>query len=184
MTSEYKPEWAKRLESWGKEMERKYGSGGSSRCCSGSSEETRTENLDSSCGQNDMGKAGWRKNSNPVGDLFGQLISYLVITYVPAYFPGFFQAGWAAVYTVFLYVILVHVAVDVVQIFIKARPIYFLGRIITNVASLVSMVVMVTIFPFNFPGNVGVIVQFGLWIAIAIVSIVTFFEFFKIFSIK
>lgn len=176
--AEYKPEWAEKLEAWGRKMEEKYGSGDSGSCCAPDKDE-KDCNADI-C--NDEKKPVWQKNSNPVGDLFGQFISYLVITYVPAYFPNFFQTSWSAVYTVFLYVILVHVAVDVVQLFIKARPIYYLGQVVTNIASIVSMVVMVTIFPFNFPGNIGIIVQFGLWIAIGIVSIVAFFDFFKIFG--
>jgi len=173
--SEYKPEWVKKLETLGEDLEKKYGS---SRSDSNDKEsECHTDNCE------EVRKPEWRKYGNPPGDLFGQLISYLVITYVPAYFPDFFQTGWSAVYPVLLYVILIHVVVDFIQILIKARPIYYLGQVITNIASVVSMVVIVTIFPFNFPGNVDIIVQFGLWIAIAVVSIVSFFEFFKIFGL-
>lgn len=167
MKKEYKPEWAKRLEDWGKRMDDKYGD--STKC--------------DSCGVNDKGeKQGWEKRYNPVGDIFGQFISYLLITYIPVYFPGFFSSAYSALYIVLIYSIVIHVAVDIVLIFLRSKPFYYLGQVITNITSIAAMIVMVTIFPFNFPGTVGDIVQFALWIAIGIVSLVTVFDFLKIFS--
>lgn len=183
MAKEYKPEWVKNIEDWGKRMEEKYDS--KNTCHSEYSEESRPGSFDNYQDDKEsvkIKKPYWERNLNPVGDLVGQLISYLIATYVPPYFPGFFTTGWSAVYIVIVYSILVHVAVDVVRIFIKSRPVYYLGQVVTNIAGIVSMIVMVTIFPFNFPGNIGSIAQFALWVVIVIVSIVTIFDFFNIFG--
>ena len=166
MTKEYKPEWVKNLEDWGKKTEEKFDK--------------------AECNADDKKihkKPAWEKNTESIGDLFGQFICYLLITYIPPRFPGFFLSGWSAVYTVALCVIVINVIVDIITLLIKAKPIYYLGQVVTNAASVVSMIVVVSIFPFNFPGNIGVIVQFALWIAIVVVFIVTFFDFFKIFTL-
>lgn len=160
MTKDSTPEWAKRLEAWGREMETKYG--------------------DSSKNKAD-GKRDW-KRENPGSTIVSNIISYLLITYVPPYFPGFFLEGWSAVRAVIVSVILVNIAVGVILLIAPVRPIYHLGHVIMEIAGVVSMVTIVTIFPFNFPGTIGHIVQFGLWVAIAVVSIVAFFEFLKIFG--
>ena len=186
MTEPYKPEWAKRLEEWGKEMEAKYGR--HSRRHPEPGEGTRTENLDSSCGQNDgnkkwhEGRPGWQRQNNPVGEIVGNIISYFIITYAPLYFPTFFLPGYSAVRTVIILSILVHIGVSFVLLILPIRPLYYLGHTIMNLAGLTSMVVMVSIFPFNVPYGLGYIVQIALWIAIAIVAIVTLFEFLNIFG--
>jgi hypothetical protein len=181
MTTDKKPEWAKRLEDWGKEMEKRF----SPKSCPPSeggqapSPNDTNENISGEAVKVD--KSSWKRNNNPVGDIIGQLISYLVITYVPTYFPDFFLTGWSVVYGIIVYSIIIHVAVDIFLIVFNSRPIYYLGQVITNLAAVVSMLVMVTIFPFNFIGNIGYLVQLGLWIAIIVVSIVTLVDFLKIF---
>jgi hypothetical protein len=177
------PEWAQRFEDWGKRMEAKYGSSNSSN--DSAHEKSEQEPLSNSSADSQEAKAyvpQWRRDRHPLGDIFGQFISFLIITYAPRYFPDFFQPGYAAVYTILLISIFVHVAVDLVQFVFNSKPIYYLGQVITNIAGVISMIVMVSIFPFNFPGTLGTIVQFALWIAIVIVSIVTVFQFFQIFA--
>lgn len=160
MSKNSQPEWAKRLEDWGHEMEAKYGNHA----------KTSPEKV-----------AEW-KRENPGSTIISNIISYLLVTYVPPYFPGFFLTGFSAVRAVIVAVVLVNIAVSVVLLVIPLRPVYHLGHVIMELAAVVSMVTMVTIFPFNFPGTIGHIVQFGLWIAIVVVSIVAFFEFLKIFG--
>jgi len=179
MTKEYKPEWAKNLEDWGKRMEDRYGSKSSSRPCS--NDNGGCKGSDPAQGPTLQDKPSWKKNFSPLGDIFGQLISYFVVTYAPAYFPNFFLEGWSAVYIVIIFSIIIHVAVDLILILLQYRPFYYLGQVIRDIAGVISMVVMVTIFPFNFPGNIGAIVQFALWIAIVIVAICIIFDFLKIF---
>jgi len=157
-------------------MEERYGSG--SGYSSNKSEKSKVGSS-RECSNN---KRDWKKNFSPVGDIFGLLISYLIITYAPAYFPGFFLEGWSAVYIVIIFSIIIHVAVDLILLVLQYRPFYYLGQVITGIAGIISMMVMVTIFPFNFPGNIGAIVQFALWIAIVIVAICTIFDFLKIFT--
>ena len=186
MAKENMPEWAKRLENWGKRMEARYGNKSEKSCYSEQSEESRPGSFAGA--QDDKNKTQtygtyrrW-KRQNPIGDMFGQLVSYLIFTYIPPYFPGFFLSGWSAVYTVIVFSILIHVAVDLLLIILTAKPFYYLGQVVTNIAGIVSMIVMVTIFPFNFPETVGNIIQFVLWFVIAILAIVTVFDFLKIFS--
>jgi len=171
MSKENMPKWAKKLEDWGKEMEKKYGGKSGESSFSATGEQSQCSN----------NKSEW-KRQNPVGEIFGQLISYFMLTYIPPYFPGFFLEGWSVVYTVSVFAIIIHVAVNLLQIVLTARPFYQLGKVIMELTGIVSMAVMVTIFPFNFPGNIGIIVQFALWIAIVILAIVTLFDFLKIFS--
>lgn len=165
MAQGFETRWEKKAEDWAKKVEEKFSGKEQGEC-------EKAEDV----------RPKWQKNYNPAGDLVGQGISYLIITYAPVYFASFFLTGWTAVYTVIFYSILVHVVVDVISIFLKARPFYYLGRVVANIAGVISMVVMVTIFPFSFPGSVGGIVQFALWVAIAIVAVVTLFEFVNIFG--
>lgn len=179
MTKENMPEWAKNLKEWGEGMERKYG--GHSHSNDKEADSSQPASNNKRCRPKDT-RPEWEKRYNPVGDIVGQFISYLIITYIPIYFPGFFLTGWSAVYTVLIYSIIVHVVVDLFLVILRAKPFYYLGQVITNIATIVATVTMVTLFPFNFPGTVGSIVQFALWIVIVILSIVTFFDFLKIFS--
>jgi len=187
MAQEYKPEWAKRVEEWGKEMEKKYGDHHHRHPEPG--EGTRTENLDSSCGQNDENKSRpkdnrprWQRQNNPIGEIVGNIISYFIVTYAPIYFPGFFLDGYPAVRTVIVLSVIVHIATSLVILILPIRPVFYLGRTVLSLAGLVSLAVMATIFPFNIPYGLGHIAQFALWIVFVIVAIVTLFEFLNIFS--
>jgi len=193
MTEPYKPEWAKRLEEWGKGMEAKYGR----RSVHPSNSSPEEWNSDDSFQQTPSDKEhythhahrwskdpspSWQRQNNPVGTIVGDIISYFIITYAPLYFPTFFLSGYSAVRIVIILSILVHISVSLVLLIIPIRPLYYLGHTIMNLAGLTSMVVMVSIFPFNVPYGLGYIVQIALWIAIAIVAIVTLFEFLNIFG--
>ncbi len=178
MTKDYEPKWAKRLEDWGKEIEAKC-----SRCSSGEKSEPKDSSRhDSNNKVEKDSRPKWQRENNPVGEIVGNIISYFIVTYVPAYFPGFFLEGFSAVRTVILLSIAIHILVSLVLLILPLRPLYYLGHTIMNIAGLASMVVMVTIFPFNFSGTIGTIVQFALWVAIVIVAIVTIFEFLNIFG--
>jgi hypothetical protein len=193
MAKDYEPEWAKKMEEWGKEMEAKYGRhfdrahshpredgdlGDSSQQAS-NNKEHYTHHEHTWPGDT---RPRWQRRNNPVGDIVGNIISYFIVTYVPQYFPGFFLPGFSAVRIVIILSIVVHIAVSFVLIFLPVRPLFYFGHTIMDLASLVSMVVTVTIFPFNISGSLSHIIQLVIWVIIVIVAVVTLFEFLNIFG--
>ena len=104
------------------------------------------------------------------------------MTYAPLYFPSFFLEGYSAVRIIIILSIIVHIIVSFLVLVIPVRSFHYLGRTITNIASVISMIVMVTIFPFNISTGLSHLIQFAFWIIIAILSAVTLFDFLNIFG--
>lgn len=154
------PEWAQKLEEWGKDLEKKF--------------DKKFE------GKKPKLKP-WEKKSDLVGAVIGNIVCLFIINLLPSWFPGFFTPGYSALLSVANLVIVIQIGINLLLLLFSIRWIYFLGQSAINTFGVVSMVTAIVIFPFNIGYGLDIIVRFGLTIGTVVTAIVGFVYLVKAF---
>lgn len=142
------PKWASDLKDWGEGMEKKYG------------KRPRNE-----------------RKENFISGIIGGVIAIFLLLYLPQFFPSFFQPGFIVVQYVAIVVTIIQIFCYMLLLAFSAKWFYRLGQALINALSVVSLVTMIVLFPFNMPSGLSIIVRFALSLVTVIVAITVPFYF-------
>lgn len=145
------PEWAQKIEEWGKQVEAKF-------------DRKRPEK---------QKKPKHERKSEFLGSIFGNFIALLIVNAAPNYFPGFFTDSYPAALWVMNTVLIITIFVTAILLIFSPKWFYLLAQAAMNAISVVSIVVLVSLFPFNIPFGLSTIVRFALAISAGVVIITT-----------
>lgn len=154
------PQWAQKIEDWGKDFEKKF--------------ESKFEKHKSKL-------KPWEKKSEFVWNIAFSLVWLYVINNIQAWLPGYFTESYPALLAVANPVIIIQIVIYVILFLVGLRWVYYLGKSAENVFGLISVVTAIVIFPFNIPFGLTYIVRFGLTIATVVMAIVGFVYLIKAF---
>lgn len=151
------PEWAEKLEAWGKKMENK---------CEG--KEKSKENPK---------PPKWERKGEFVGDFLGNLLALFIVNYAPIWFPGFFTDSYVAVLAVFNAVIIATALIYLFLIIYSPKWFYLLAMAATNALAIVSLTTLLSVFPLNIPYGLEFLFKMALIIAtiVVIISVLVYF---------
>lgn len=155
----YMPEWAKRLEDWGKQFDKK---------------EAQKE-------REVKKRPRWERKGEFIWEIFGNILALFIVNNVQSWFPEFFTDSFTAVLWVMNVSIAIQIIGNALLFLYSPKYFFYVVRTIFNAISIVSMVVFIALFPINVPVGLVPLVQLGLSIIVVIVSIVAIFEFVQIF---
>lgn len=143
------PEWAQKIEDWGRQVEAKF---------------------DRKAPEKQK-KPKHERKSEFLGSIFGNFIALLVVNAAPGYFPGFFTDSYPAALWVMNTVLVITIFVTAILLVFSPKWFYLLAQAAMNAISVVSIVVLVSLFPFNIPFGLSTVVRFALTILAVIVAI-------------
>lgn len=153
------PEWVKKIEDWGRDIERK--------CSKESSEKPK--------------RKPWQKKGDFVAGIICNLVFLYAINMLPSWFPGFFTDAYPALLSVASTVVIIQIAIYVLQLLFSIKWIYYLGQSASNAFGVISMVTAVVLFPFNAPYGTEYLIRIFLIFIIVVTSITAFVELIKAF---
>lgn len=130
-----------------------------------------------------------RKPSAYIGSIIGALIALWIVNSIPGWSWRFITSDFPAILWAANLSLGVQIAANALLVFLHPRFLHYFGQAVMNAAALLSLVITVTVFPFNFdavfvPGDtivriVLIVACVGTGIALIVNALKTFGSFFR-----